>query len=64
MLARTPARTDQQATDAGVAAQPGRIVQRERLVEDQVLRDKRANADETLREERAEHVALPLHDRL
>jgi signal transduction histidine kinase len=58
VLAATRAKTDRRsATPVGGGTAPA-IIAKERMLEDQVLREERANADEVLQEERAEHVAL------
>jgi signal transduction histidine kinase len=58
VLASARAKTDRRLATPGPSGQSPRIVQRERVLEDQALRQERANADATLREERAEHVTL------
>lgn len=58
VLAVARARTDRTSAIAGLVAAVPRVLQQERLREDQTLRAERANADDTAREERAEHVAL------
>lgn len=58
VLAAARAKTDRQSATSAPSAQFPRMIERERVLEDQVLREERAKADETVRAERAEHSAL------
>ena len=59
VVAAARAKADGEAHIAGPAGRVGRtVIEKERILEDHALADERADADETLREERAEKVDL------
>ena len=56
VLATARAKTDRQAVTTGHASQPPKVAQ-QRVREDRILEKERAGADETVRAERAQHLA-------
>jgi signal transduction histidine kinase len=63
VLATSRAKTDRLSSQAAPGTAIPKILNSERVREDQVLQEERANADEVLREERAEHLALLARER-